>query len=102
MNLFDELIKNEEIFFRFVKEKYPLIEKSNIFFRDIQFAIVNFFDLKGIEVKYGDAEQLVLHLTAHLEKEGKLTPVNRNAWKVNFSMESKVISEELNEVSESN
>ena len=91
------LSDEKEIFLKFMKEKYPIFYNSNIFFRDIQFAITSFFDLKEKPVKYGRAEQLTHNFIKQLEEAGDLQKVNNNAWRVNFKFESPLESTELNE-----
>lgn len=82
----NELIHNEEKFFRFMKERYPLIFNSNIFFRDIQYAIRTYFERKDIKLTYPEAEELMNKFTSHLEKGGKLDRLTTNAWRVNFTI----------------
>ncbi|MBU1680708.1 MAG: hypothetical protein KKD86_17940 [Bacteroidetes bacterium] len=91
-SLFKILTKDEKIFFNFMKGKYPVIQNSNIFARDIQYAIQTFFDRKDITVNYSDSETLMKMFTDYLEKENKLTKLDKKAWKVNFSLESNVES----------
>lgn len=85
MDIFDDLIANRIIFFNFMKERYEVHYKSNIFLRDILYAIKNFYEKKGRKLKYPLAEQLALQFTAYLVNQAELVVVEKNTWKVNFS-----------------
>lgn len=87
MNYLQELTASDEIFFRYMKEKYRVFYNSNIFLRDIQYAIKSFFQRKNQKLKYFEAEKLALDFTELMEKKEKLKKVNNNAWKVNFLLQ---------------
>lgn len=91
MNYLNELINNQNIFFKFMKEKYPLYYNSNMFLRDLQYAIKSYFDKKNIRLSYTDTENLALDFAKYLDKENKLKKVASNAWKVNFFLNNDVI-----------
>jgi len=87
MNYLQELTASDEIFFRYMKEKYHLYFNSNIFLRDIQYAIKSFFQRKNYKLKYLEAEKLALDFIKQMEKKEKLKKVGNNAWKVNFLLQ---------------
>ncbi|PKL83832.1 MAG: hypothetical protein CVV24_02885 [Ignavibacteriae bacterium HGW-Ignavibacteriae-3] len=94
-----ELISNQTIFFSFMKEKYYVFYNSNIFFRDIQYAIKSYLEKKNKKVKYSEAEKIAEGFIAHMEKDNQLIKMSENAWKVNFSLEKGVIQpDEVNAV----
>ena len=84
MNHLQELKNNKEIFFNFMKEKYPIFFNSNIFARDIQYAIKSFFEKKDIRIAYPEAESLMEKFSKHLEETGDLEKLTINSWRVNF------------------
>ncbi len=86
MDYLSYLISNKIIFLKFMKEKYQVHLHSNIFFRDMLYAIKSFFEKKEHRIKYALAEKLALSFIAHLEKENELKKVSNNSWKVNFSL----------------
>lgn len=90
MDHLNELKSNEEIFFRFMREKYPLFFNSNIFFRDIQYSIITYFKLKNHPVKYQEAEKLTNDFVEFLEESEKLIFMSKNTWKVNFDIKKPV------------
>ncbi|MBN1302353.1 MAG: hypothetical protein JW995_14145 [Melioribacteraceae bacterium] len=83
---YNELLSNKSPFFQFMRERYPLFFNSNIFLRDIQYAIRTYFERKNILISYTEAEELMKKFTQHLESEGQLVRLNYNSWKVNFSL----------------
>jgi hypothetical protein len=85
VNYIDDLTRNKTIFFNFMKERYEVHYKSNIFLRDILYAIKNFYEKKGQKIKYPLAEELALQFTDYLVCQSELIVIDKNAWKVNFS-----------------
>lgn len=94
MNRFNQLLAEKEIFLKYMKEKYKIFNNSNIFLRDIQFAIKSFFEKKDIKISYAEAESLMKELTSNMENSGELTKLSPNTWKVNFTL-NKTTEEEL-------
>ena len=90
MDIFDDLIANKKIFFNFMKERYEVHYKSNIFLRDILYAIKSFYEKKGRKLKYPLAEQLAFKFTEYLVSQSELVPIEKNIWKVNFSFNNSV------------
>lgn len=84
MNYLEELKSNKEIFFNFMKEKYPVFYNSNIFERDLQYAIKQYFEKKDIGITYPEAEKLMNEFSSFLEEKGELLKLNANSWRVNF------------------
>ena len=85
MDKLEHLKNNTEIFFRFMKEKYPIFYNSNIFFRDVQYAVKDYFEKKDIYLKYPEAEKITAEFIKYLEKNNELVKLTSNSWKVNFS-----------------
>lgn len=94
MNYIEDLKSNKNIFLKFMSEKYKIFTNSNIFLRDIQFAIKFYFEKKNIYLKYPQAEKLAKEFTSYLVDHNELSLVNENTWKVLFSFESTEINEE--------
>lgn len=67
-----------------MKEKYHIFYNSNIFARDLQYAIKQYFEKKDIKVKYPEAEELMQRFTNYLEDKGDLVKLTNNSWRVNF------------------
>lgn len=84
MKHLEELKHNKEIFFNFMKEKYPVYYNSNIFERDLQYAIQQYFIKKDVKITYPEAEKLAMEFAAYLEANEELLRLNANSWRVNF------------------
>lgn len=84
MDFMKELINNKEIFFNFMKEKYPIHHNSNIFLRDLLYAIKNYFEKKNLHLNYTQCEKLALEFANYLLQSNDFKKINDNTWKVNF------------------
>lgn len=91
MEYLKELTINRTIFFSFMKEKYNVFNNSNIFFRDIQYAIKSYFEKKNKRINYSEAEKIAKEFISQMENDKQLIKMSNNAWKVNFSFEKSVI-----------
>ncbi|MCF8242765.1 MAG: hypothetical protein K9J16_15410 [Melioribacteraceae bacterium] len=98
MDHLKELTTNEDIFFGFMKEKYPIFFNSNIFLRDLQYGIRSYFEKKDIDIDYPLAERLAHSYAEHLENDNKFIKISGNAWKVNF-LKTENVTEESEEKS---
>lgn len=83
---YSDLVSNKSNFFKFMRERYPIFFNSNIFLRDIQYAIKTYFERKDLRISYTDAEELMKRFTSKLESEGELIRLDYNSWKVNFTI----------------
>ncbi|MFC2139109.1 hypothetical protein ACFLR4_00480 [Bacteroidota bacterium] len=90
MQYIETLRSNQDIFFNFMKEKYPVYTNSNIFHKDILYAIRSFFEKKNSQLSYSIAENLTRQFTEYLENKGDLVKLDKNSWKVNFSFKNSV------------
>lgn len=90
MNYIDTLKSNKSIFFNFMKAKYPVYTNSNIFQKDILYAIRSFFEKKNSNLSYTEAESLTSEFTDYLQNSGDLLKLDEMSWKVNFSFEDSV------------
>ncbi len=97
MNYLEHLISNKEVFFNFMKKKYPLFQQSNLFFRDMQYAIMSYFELKEKPLKYEEAELVAQNFIKKLVDNGELLKLDHKTWKVNFEVEEKQKAETVTE-----
>jgi hypothetical protein len=84
MKYLEELKNNQEMFFNFMKEKYHIYYNSNIFARDLQYAIKQYFEKKDIKLTYPQSEEIMLEFGKYLEKKSDLLKLTSNSWRVNF------------------
>jgi len=99
---FDYLKSNREQFFSFMKEKYPFINKSNVFLRDMQYGVKNFFERKSVKLSYTNVEKATSSLIEMLEKEGILFKLSENTWKLNYAPKEEAKPEETKPGGEAN
>lgn len=90
MKHLDHLLANEEIFLNYMNERYPIFWNSNIFFRDVQYAVRDYFKIKDTKLSYTEAEKLASLFIDHLVTQGKLLKIDFQTWKVNFHLNSAV------------
>lgn len=96
MNYLDDLKTNKDIFLKFMSERYEIYTHSNVFLRDIQFAIKFYFQRKNKFLKYPQAEKLAKEFTSYLVEQNDLSPLNERTWKILFSFTTNnIIEEEL-------
>jgi hypothetical protein len=98
MDILTELQNNKTMFFIFMREKYPVYQKSNLFLRDLQYAIMSYFGKKEVKVKYGPAEKIALQFAESLEKSNEITRLGKYTWKLNFSLDPVVKEEKAAEI----
>lgn len=94
------LMNNIEEYFEHFKNKQPVFYNSNVFFRDIQFKILTFFEEKGLKLSYSVCEKMAEELIEKLEEENKFVKLTGNSWKVNFEINPQVEAETAPEESE--
>lgn len=82
---------NLMVFWSFMKEKYPVYRNSNVFFRDIQFGLKDFFAKTDRVLDYSESEKVAQFIVKTLEQKGILKQLNSNTWKVDI-LEDNVLS----------
>ncbi len=79
------VLKNEEQqFMNFLKAKYPMFHKSNFFYRDLQYGIRKYFEIKGIDISYGDSEKLTDKFAQYFQQKGIFISVSNQVWALNY------------------
>jgi hypothetical protein len=85
LNGYFNMLRNEDRqFLNFLKARYPLFHKSNFFYRDFQYGIRKYLELKGIDVSYADSDKLAKEMSAYFEKKAIFIPVNDQGWTLNY------------------
>ena len=80
------VLKDEYIIFlQYLKARFPTFHNSNLFFRDLHYAIKHFLETKDMKVNYADSEQLAREFSEFLESKGILLKVNDLGWKLNYA-----------------
>ena len=95
MNHLEDLLNNRKVFFNFMHENYTIVQHSNLFYRDLQYAIMAYFKMKDKPVKYSLADKLAKDYIANLVKNNDLTEIDYKSWKINFEVGIKKKIEEV-------
>lgn len=91
-NKYEEFLKqNEDLFFNFLKEKYPIFNNSNIFLRDIQYGVKSFFEKRDIKLNYKQVDYITDSIIQLYEGKNILQRLTKNTWKVNLLKENNVV-----------
>jgi len=75
-----ELFNMKDDFFQFMEHKYYLYHNSNVFLRDIQYAVRYYFEEKQQNLSYTEGEEIAIEFASLLEKDGSLKKLSPNTW----------------------
>jgi hypothetical protein len=78
------LINEERTVLNYLKARYPLYHKSNVFFRDIQFGIKHYLESRDIKLKYTESEVLANEFISHLQSKGILRKLDEQIYLLNY------------------
>ena len=84
MDHLKHLLDNKKGFFNFMNENYTIFKHSNLFFRDLQYAIISYLELKEYPVKYAEAEKLAQKFISELVNSKDLDQIDYKSWRINF------------------
>ncbi len=87
MKRLDEILQNKVRFFQFMSKKFPVKYKSNIFLRDVQFAIKDYFDQKNVKLSYTETENMAKELMAKLVEAGEAEQLTNKSWEFLIKLE---------------
>jgi hypothetical protein len=80
-----ELItQNQQEFLKFLKAKFPVYHKSNVFLRDLEYGVIQFLSEKNIKTNYNKAETATQQVISRLEKEKILIKIDSQTWMMNY------------------
>ncbi|MDX1701269.1 MAG: hypothetical protein R3250_11660 [Melioribacteraceae bacterium] len=84
MDRLEHLVENKKVFFDFMNENYTIFKYSNLFFRDLQYALISYFEMKEHPVKYAEAEKLAQEFIDELVSSKDLDQIDYKSWRINF------------------
>ena len=87
MKHLNEILQNKIAFFKFMSKKFPVKYKSNIFLRDVQFAIKDYFDLKKVKLSYTETENMAKELMKNLVEAGEAEQLTEKSWEFLLKIE---------------
>ena len=83
-SLFNDLKNDNKILLSYLKAKFPLFHKSNLFVRDFEYGIKGFLEKKGIYLSFREVGKLSLLLSDYYEKQGIFIRTNAQGWTLNY------------------
>jgi len=86
MDHLEHLTSNKKVFFNYMNENYTIFQYSNIFFRDLQYALMSYFEMKEKPLKYAKAESLAINFIEYLVGCKDLSRIDHKSWKINFDV----------------
>jgi len=84
MNKSQYILGNQVEFLHFMRSRAPMYHLSNIFFRDLQYAVVEFLKTKNIRIHHTEGERLAREIALQLEKKNILKKLNSTTWMLNY------------------
>ncbi|NOX16888.1 MAG: hypothetical protein GXO87_01210 [Chlorobi bacterium] len=97
MNYVEELKSNQESFLKYMAEKYPVFYDSNMFLRDVQYAAIAYFKLKGKNLNLNVAEEIAREFMQYLESKDEVKYLENNTWRFLVRLEEPETAEEEKE-----
>lgn len=82
--LLQSLINEERTVLNYLKSKYPLFHRSNVFYRDLQFGIKNYLKNREIKLTYTESEELASMFINYLISKGILKKINEQIYLLNY------------------
>jgi hypothetical protein len=81
------VIRNPIGFLEFLKDnRYPVIHKSNIFFRDFQYGLWKYLQKDQSKVPYSDVERLAMQVVDDYKRKGILKEVDARTFELNMPL----------------
>ncbi|MFA6469237.1 MAG: hypothetical protein WCW35_10075 [Bacteroidota bacterium] len=78
------IIGNQVEFLNFMRTRAQLIHLSNVFFRDLHFAVMEFLKKKSVKVGQTEAETVAREIAVHFEKRNIFKKLNMQTWMLNY------------------
>ena len=82
MKALDHILSHSGEFLQFLRGRVPVFHLSNVFFRDIHYAVMAFAALHGLSLDYTRGEDVARRVIEKLEKEKVFVPIDRQTWTV--------------------
>lgn len=79
------IIGNQVEFLNFMRTRAQLIHLSNLFFRDLHFAVMEFLRKKNVSVGQTEAELVAREVAVHFEKRNIFKKLNMQTWMLNYA-----------------
>ncbi len=80
----DFIISNQKEFIKFMKSKFPMFHKSNVFLQDFYYGIYDFLKDKGKKIRFGMCVEIFPKVVQYFEKENILKKIDDRTWMLNY------------------
>ncbi len=80
----DGMPGNVEEVLAFLKTRYPMYHRSNVFFRDLQYGIQTMLERQDRRVGYREAEQITRSFIERLVSKNILVPIDQQTWVLHY------------------
>lgn len=77
-------IKNKMSFLDYFHSKFPTFHLSNIFYRDLRYALKYYLNSNGFRPSDAELETVLTALTKEMVADGLLKPVSAGVWTLNY------------------
>jgi len=78
------LLENLEQFLHYFKNTFSVFHNSNVFFRDLQFAVQRFLELKGVKAGITESELITKKLCHEFESQKIFKKINESTWVIQY------------------
>ncbi len=79
-----QILSNEKEFLKYLKSKFVLIHRSNIFYRDIYHGVISYLADHGKKVGHQAADTITGEVLRGLEQSGILRNIDHQSWLLEY------------------
>lgn len=84
MNYSEMIRSRTKEFLDFMKSKFPMFDSSNVFLRDVQYAVMGYLGLQGIKLNLSRSEEVALEVIKELETQGIFIRIDAQSWRLQY------------------
>lgn len=78
------IISNQKEFLKYMKSKFTLYHKSNVFLQDFYYGILHFLKEKGKKVNFGLVVDIFPRVIKHFEEEKIFKRIDNRTWMLDY------------------
>ena len=84
MREIDFIKQNKTQFLEYFRSKFPTFHLSNIFYRDVRYALKYYLHSNGFNLSDAELENAANVLTKEMVSDGVFKPVSAGVWTLNY------------------